>query len=128
MDGMLIVDADGHVRDPEDEIKKYLAPRWARRMLLFPRENYDRTMGGTLGKRDVTASVMLQDMDVEGIDLSVLYPTNALFIGGLREREFAIAVCRAYNDWLHDYCQTDPKRLKGVALVPLQDIEAACAE
>jgi len=27
MDGMLIVDADGHVRDPEDEIKKYLAPR-----------------------------------------------------------------------------------------------------
>jgi predicted TIM-barrel fold metal-dependent hydrolase len=128
MNGMLIVDADGHVRDPEEEIKKYLDPRWARRMLLFPRENYDRTMGGTLGKRDVTASVMLQDMDVEGIDLSVLYPTNALFIGGLREREFAIAVSRAYNDWLYDYCQTDPRRLRGVALVPLQDVEAACAE
>jgi predicted TIM-barrel fold metal-dependent hydrolase len=71
---------------------------------------------------------MLEDMDVEGIDLSILYPTNALFIGEVRERDYAVAISRAYNDWLHNYCQTDARRLKGVALLPLQDIDAACQE
>ena len=37
----------------------------------------------------------------------------------VRERDYAIALCRAYNDWLYDWCAIDRKRLKGVALVPL---------
>jgi len=128
MNGMYIVDADGHVRDDEPELKRYLAPEWARRTLLFPRDAHDRDLGGVLGKRDVTAKIQLEDMDVEGIDVSILYPTNGLFVGELRDREYAVAVSRAYNDWLADYCQTDSQRLKGVAIVPLQDIDAACRE
>ena len=38
------------------------------------------------------------------------------------------ALCRAYNDWLRDYCAADTNRLFGVGAVPLQDIPAAIAE
>ncbi|HLI25626.1 MAG TPA: amidohydrolase family protein [Chloroflexota bacterium] len=128
MQGLYIVDADGHVRDNEDELKRYLEPQWARRIFLFPKDAHDRDLGGVLGKRNVNAKVQLEDMDLEGIDMAILYPTNGLFIGEIRDRDFAIAVSRAYNNWLHDYCQTDPQRLKGIALVPLQDVQAACEE
>ena len=37
-------------------------------------------------------------------------------------------MCRAYNDWLRDYCSADTSRLYGVGAVPLQDIPAAIAE
>ena len=128
MNGMLVVDADMHVRDQEEQLRKHLAPQWARRTLLFPKDAHDRDLGGVLGKRNVTAEIMLEDMDVEGIDIAILYPTNGLFLGEVRERDYAAAICRAYNDWLHEYCQADPKRLKGVAMAPLQDVEAACRE
>src|SRR5207237_1269513 len=35
---------------------------------------------------------------------------------------------QAYNDWLHDYCEVCPSRLKGVGLVALQDVQGAIAE
>jgi predicted TIM-barrel fold metal-dependent hydrolase len=38
------------------------------------------------------------------------------------------ALCRAYNDWIADYRSAAPDRLVGVALLPLQDIEASIAE
>ena len=42
------------------------------------------------------------------------------------ERDYAIAYARAYNDFIADVCSQSP-RLKGVALVPLQDPKAAVA-
>jgi len=42
--------------------------------------------------------------------------------------KLAAAIARAYNDWLHDFCQTDPKRLKGVAMLPLHDPDEATKE
>jgi predicted TIM-barrel fold metal-dependent hydrolase len=47
----------------------------------------------------------------------------------VREADYGIALCRAYNDWLYDWCSIDRKRLKGVALVPLHlDTRAAIDE
>jgi predicted TIM-barrel fold metal-dependent hydrolase len=125
---MLVVDGDGHVSETEAELRRRLAPEWARRKLLYPEDGFDRSLGGALGKFTATPEMHLQDMDLEGIDVAVLYPTQGLAIGEVREREYAIALSRAYNDWLHDYCAADPERLKGVALVPLQDVDAACRE
>ena len=61
----------------------------------------------------------LVDMDDEGIDVAVLYPTAMLT--WIEEADVFGAACRAYNNWLHDYCAAAPSRLYGVALVPLQD-------
>ena len=68
----------------------------------------------------------LVDMDAEGIDVAVLYPTAMLT--WVEEADIFGAACRAYNNWLRDYCAAAPDRLYPVALVPLQDPEAAVAE
>ena len=66
------------------------------------------------------------DMDREGIDAAVLYPT--LLLEWREDPAGFGALCRAYNDWLRDYCAADTSRLYGVGAVPLQDIPAAIAE
>jgi 2,3-dihydroxybenzoate decarboxylase len=39
-----------------------------------------------------------------------------------------VLICQVYNDWLYEYCQADAARLKGVALLPLQDPGEAATE
>ena len=68
----------------------------------------------------------LVDMDDEGIDVAVLYPTAML--SWIEEPDVFAAACRAYNAWLRDYCAAAPSRLYGAGIVPLQDVEAAIAE
>jgi predicted TIM-barrel fold metal-dependent hydrolase len=70
----------------------------------------------------------LADLDTERIGQTVLYPTMMLGIAGVKDVEFAAAQCRAYNDWLADFCSAAPDRLFGIAVVPQQDVEAAAAE
>jgi uncharacterized protein len=70
----------------------------------------------------------LLDMDAEGIDRAVLYPTIGLGFWGIADAGAAVAVARAYNDWLAGYCAAAPTRLFGAAMVPLQDVGAAVAE
>ena len=43
------------------------------------------------------------------------------------EPEFLTALCRAYNNWMKDYCDFNPDRLKGVAMISLADIDGAIA-
>jgi len=42
----------------------------------------------------------LRDLDREGIEAAVLYPTIGLGFWGLRDTRAAIALAQAYNDWL----------------------------
>jgi predicted TIM-barrel fold metal-dependent hydrolase len=70
--------------------------------------------------------VRLVDMDAEGIDVAVLYPTSML--SWVEEADLFAAACRAYNGWLRDYCSAAPSRLYGVGVVPLQDMDMAIAE
>ncbi len=72
----------------------------------------------------------LRDMDREGIDVSVLFPTLGLYImwRDNLDPELSAAICRAYNTWLAEYCSYDKTRLYGVALIPLQDPARAVTE
>ena len=72
----------------------------------------------------------LRDMDREGVDVSVLFPTLGLYImwRDNLDPELSAAICRAYNTWLADYCSYDKRRLYGVALIPLQDPDRAVTE
>jgi predicted TIM-barrel fold metal-dependent hydrolase len=70
----------------------------------------------------------LADMDLEGIDAAVLYPSVGLNFWAIEDPRAAVALARAYNDWLASYCEADPGRLFGAAMVPLQDPSAAAAE
>ena len=65
----------------------------------------------------------LADMDVEGIDVAVLYGTASLGFWGITDRDLGRACCRAYNDWLAEYCAADPTRLKGTPALPLSSLD-----
>lgn len=72
----------------------------------------------------------LRAMDEEGVDLTVLYPTSALLAMGTDkiEAELAGAIARAYNDYLHDFCAADRKRLYGAAMISVHDVRIGVAE
>src|SRR5258707_3931609 len=70
----------------------------------------------------------IPDMDLDGIDAAFLYPSLGLFAGAITDVPLAAATCRAYNRWLADYCKPYPDRLFGVAMLPLQSVEAAVEE
>jgi uncharacterized protein len=73
-------------------------------------------------------------MERDGIDVSVLYPTHALFYGpidpieAVRDPEFATDCLRAYNDWVSEFCSAYPDKLFAVGGVTLADIDLACQE
>lgn len=73
---------------------------------------------------------MLQAMDREGIDVSIVFRTMAshlIAVDGL-DPKLSAAVCRGFNNWLGDFCDKDRTRLKPAALIPLQDTALAVEE
>jgi predicted TIM-barrel fold metal-dependent hydrolase len=70
----------------------------------------------------------LKDMDSEGIDVSVLFPSVALGFVAIADPEISAAACSAYNNWMNDFCAVARDRLYSVAPVPLQEVGAAIAE
>ena len=73
-------------------------------------------------------SARLVDMDSEGIDQAVLFPSVGLYFWALDDPRAAVPIARAYNDWLASYCAADPTRLFGAAMIPMQDPLAAVDE
>src|SRR6266850_1628338 len=130
-DGIFIVDGDGHVMDFAHRCyQKYLPEQYRRRIAFFPGAQWDRRQApnGDLGRDPNTPQEMMADMAQEGIDLAFLYPTSALRIGEIREADYQAALCRAYNDFMADWCKAAPDRLKGVAIVPYLDPTEAARE
>jgi predicted TIM-barrel fold metal-dependent hydrolase len=72
----------------------------------------------------------LMAMDIEGIDVAVMYGTRGRQILCHDELapDYAAALARAYNNWAHDYCKTDPQRLKFAAQIAMHDVSTAVAE
>src|SRR5215213_2758546 len=64
------------------------------------------------------AKARLQDMDQDGIDLAVLYPTMLLGLQSITDVPFTVAQARAYNDWASDHTQEGEGRLFAAGAVP----------
>jgi len=150
-----VVDADGHVVEPESawsDLPDAVRPRIAAdasgyehvvvadtEVLAVPLGTLARP-GSTFddpsafrplsdaqpGGADPVAR--LADMDAEGIDQAVLYPTIGLYFSVVPDPSAADALARAYNDWLAGYCAADARRLFGAAMLPLQDPGRAARE
>src|SRR5215467_15363953 len=67
----------------------------------------------------------LRDMDVQGIDQVMIIPTDIDTYPWIQNAMGARAMCKAYNDWAHEYCQENPERLYFAALLPMQDAKFA---
>ncbi len=70
----------------------------------------------------------VKDMDIDGVDVGILYPTAGTFMYRSQDSEYLSAMFRAYNDWLAEFCKPFPRRLKGVGLLNLDDIEEGVGE
>lgn len=64
----------------------------------------------------------------DGIAASVIYPSEAMLVYGIPDSGLCSASMRAYNDYIADFCQADPLRLKGIALINVDDPKEAVAE
>jgi predicted TIM-barrel fold metal-dependent hydrolase len=153
---MVVIDADGHVLEPRAAWRD-LAERHRPRIVTDERGLDHVIVGdahvflaklgqmGTPGSdvsRGANESVPLEsaragafdpvarlaDMDAEGIDAAVLYPTIGLGFWGIPDADAAVACARAYNDWLASYCAPGNGRLHGAAMVPFQAPDDAVRE
>ena len=152
LQGYRIIDVDGHIQEPPDLWDHWLeqefraeAPKMVDGKRFYrgqessfklsdsvrdafgrkTREYYQEYIdAGWSPDAQVTA------LDRMGIDISYLYPTQGLFLWHFRDMDprMATALTRAYNNWLFDFCQTEPNRLKPVAALALQDPAEAVAE
>lgn len=71
----------------------------------------------------------LKWLDSEGSDSTFLYPSLGLdWPQDCRDPIMAAAYTRAYNNWLNDFCSTDPNRLLPIAHISLLDVEEGVKE
>ena len=70
----------------------------------------------------------LVDNEADGVYGSVLYPTEGLTLYGVPDSDLLTAVFRVYNDWIAEFCQAAPQRLKGIAMINVDDIPGAIKE
>jgi len=152
----LVIDADGHCNEPDTGLAKFMPKEIAHlapnrvtdssgysHLMIEGRLAGRRRWGGGADRGAVFAEHIersrpgmtdavkrLPDMDEEGIDVAVIFGTGiALMVNGMADKPLAAAVCHAVNRWLvEEYLAADPKRLKGVGLIPVQDPPAAVKE
>jgi predicted TIM-barrel fold metal-dependent hydrolase len=72
----------------------------------------------------------LAAMDIEGIDVAVMYGTRGrqILMHDDLAPDYAAALARAYNNWAHEYCQSYPERLRFAGQVAMHDIGLAVEE
>jgi aminocarboxymuconate-semialdehyde decarboxylase len=71
--------------------------------------------------------VRLEEMNRDGVEMQVISATPVLFAYD-RPVEHALDCARLFNDAALELCGHGKGRLKSLCQVPLQDIDAACAE
>ncbi len=76
---------------------------------------------------DPTARLAL--LDREGISHAILYPSLGLqWEAEIRDADYALSQCRAYNRWIEEFCAGSGGRLVPIAHLSLGDATAAAAE
>jgi predicted TIM-barrel fold metal-dependent hydrolase len=70
----------------------------------------------------------IEDMDLEGIDVTVMFSGGAGEEWAMLDADFAVALCRTLNDARAEFAQFAPDRLKHVAKLPMHWPTAAAEE
>ncbi len=130
MKKLRVIDVDGHCIERDSEVLTYV--EYGGRALrgddvpisLWPSLDGWIRVPGAAGEPDAWKSFI----DDTAMETSFIYPTKGLAHGLIQDRAWAVALAKAYNDWLYNgYTKLDP-RLQGVALLPVQDVAAAVVE
>ena len=71
---------------------------------------------------------MIKENEMDGVWGACLQPSQGLFWYRIPDSELLSAICRVYNDWIADFCKPFPDRLKGIAMLNVDDVEEASQE
>ena len=153
-----IIDSDGHICEPELVWTEYTTSKYRDDVLQIRTENGRSELyvenrllpfgaagpaeacipGGMAPNQKLTwADILLGSydpharlavMDEEHIDRALLFPSVHLLWGDIRDPAVAAETCRAYNNWMGDFCKTNPSRLYAMGIVPFQSIDLAVRE
>src|SRR5262249_43385252 len=110
-----ITDRRWHALTPASIYRPRLPQQSGRRQTSSIGDGFDRRQNGRIPYPPVTVERYLQDADLEGIDVMVLYPTGGLGYTRLREHDYSIAFAQTYNDWIAEWCSANPRRLRRCA-------------
>ena len=152
----MIIDADGHSHIPPEVFDKYLDKEYHRNRPRYV--TFDDGRGyyivegrviakpfgwgpGTPGSIAATTRTRkvkdwdlsnvpgrLEDLDLENIDVQVIYPNVLMSINSWEHSGLASACARAYNTWMAEKCAQAGGRLRFAAVVALQEPIAAAEE
>ena len=151
--GHYVIDADGHGGEPlgwrrripdefKPQMRQYVAQMKAKykglpgggmqineknpRQESRPDDDLDFDVPMREGMYDPVARI--DDMDLEGIDVTIMFPPGSGEEWALSDAKFSAAVCRVMNDARAEYASHCPERLKLVAKLPMIDPELAAEE
>jgi predicted TIM-barrel fold metal-dependent hydrolase len=138
-----VIDSDMHLiqRADDSDIRVLMGKPYSDdKYPVFPGTGWDASSCGESGGSEWDTQAQLVAMDREGIDLSIVMPTQALLVSQIpkaglptgfprqiRDRSLAATYCRAYNDHVANICAGSP-RLKALGIASFQDVRAAVAE
>lgn len=70
----------------------------------------------------------LKDQEVDGVEAEVLHTTQGMRLYALPDADLQRACFHAYNDWLAEFCSYSSKRLIGIGLLSVADVDLAVRE
>jgi uncharacterized protein len=143
-----VIDCDGHLVESIPEMAEYMDPLVRANALqpLRNRQGVFPSLDGfhyptserqeDEGAAKVRASShpagsgedVLAFVEKAEIEHTVLYPSEGLAVGNVGVPEYAVRLCRAYNDYVADRFRRLSPRIHPAALIPMQAPKEAVAE
>jgi predicted TIM-barrel fold metal-dependent hydrolase len=147
-----VVSADGHVLEPIDLFKTRLPKHLRERAVweedfeiepfveggarVFRRLHTPGFEGWTVSRYRQTQGrtpegdpeLILEDMDLDGVDVQIMHPNLSLFGLYSDDHELSMAHARVYNDYIAERFTPYFDRLAPTAPVPITDVKDAVAE
>jgi predicted TIM-barrel fold metal-dependent hydrolase len=143
-----VIDADGHINEPETRLREYLEGPYADFKSFHPyipnREGHvggtpliiqgymDSTLGARLGTHGPpgfpTPQEWLDTADMGGMETMFLFPSTLLPFSAVIDPDYQLALARAYNNYVHDDWLKFSPRFQSVSLIPFMDINESIKE
>ncbi len=121
------ISADSHMAEPPDLWEKRLPKEFKDRALRFPNVKLLETpIHLRAGGWD--PHERLRDQALDGVSAEVLYPTLGYQAYQTDNPALEAACCRAYNDWVIEFCSVAPHRFWGLGMISMWDIDGAVKE
>lgn len=91
-------------------------------------QHREKTLGDNerRGIREIAGR--LEDMELEGIDAEICFPSLGLWLYCLDNADAEAASARLYNDWNHEFLSSHPERFVRCGMLPVLDFANTIAE